>query len=125
MTPKALSNKSAWVQLYEARHAKVEVDARSPGRPPAPIPRQKVGMTLSQGEINELEIWRERLSSLLQRKVSMGETVGILTRMSGLRFSRLSEKWTPFSLSELVDKMIGQVISSEKYHNNWKNLLIS
>ena len=40
------SNKPAWVQLYEARRLAVEYETRSPGRPPAPIPRRKVGFTL-------------------------------------------------------------------------------
>ena len=54
------SAKSAWVQLYEARRASEHVSTRLPGRPQAPIPRQKVGVTLSQAEITELEVWQER-----------------------------------------------------------------
>lgn len=73
--------KSAWVQLYEARNIPVEVQTRSPGRPPGPVPRRKVGMTLSQGEIAEIEVWQERLSTLLHRKISIGETVGLLARL--------------------------------------------
>lgn len=107
MTPKSASNKTAWVQLYEARRLTMEVEPRSPGRPPSPIPRQKVGMTLSQGEIHELEVWQERFSTLLERKVSIGETIGILTRVSTTRMTRLSSKWTPSSFGELVEKLIG------------------
>lgn len=107
MTPKTAASKSAWVQLYEARQARMHEAQRSPGRPPAPIPRHKVGMTLSQGEINELEIWRERFSELLHRKVSAGETVGILTRLCTMRHSRLSEKLNDATLGELVERMIG------------------
>ena len=74
--------KSAWVQLYQARQIKADiVESRSPGRPPSPIPRRKVGLTLSQGEITELETWQERFSELIGRKLSTGETVGILTRI--------------------------------------------
>ena len=48
--------KTAWVQLYQARQIKADItETRSPGRPPSPIPRRKVGLTLSQGEITELE----------------------------------------------------------------------
>lgn len=100
------SKKSAWVQLYEARRVPVQVMVRSPGRPPAPIPRRKVGVTLSQGEISELTVWQERFSALLDRKVSVGETVGILTRISTARWNRLSEL-DPKELSELVERMIG------------------
>ncbi len=107
MSSPSPSNKSAWVQLYEARRVTVEVESRSPGRPPAPIPRRKIGMTLSQGEINELEVWQERLSALLERKVSAGETVGILTRICTARLGRLPGRAAPKSLTELVERMIG------------------
>lgn len=98
--------KSAWVQLYEARRVPVQVMMRSPGRPAAPIPRRKVGVTLSQGEISELTVWQERFSELLERKVSVGETVGILTRISTARWNRLLET-SPKELVDLVEAMIG------------------
>jgi hypothetical protein len=100
--------KSAWVQLYEARNIPVEVQTRSPGRPPGPVPRHKVGMTLSQGEIAEIEVWQERLSSLLHRKISIGETVGLLARLSTARFAAISAHQSLQALAELVEKMIGQ-----------------
>lgn len=82
-------SRNAWVQLYEARRVSSEPEVRSPGRPPGIVPRRKVGLTLSQGEITELEHWQERFSSLLHRSVSTGETVGILTRICTTRFTRL------------------------------------
>lgn len=101
--------KSAWVQLYQARQMKADiVEARSPGRPPSPIPRHKVGLTLSQGEISELDAWQKRLSELMGRKVSTGETVGILTRICTARFTRMDHSADWDSLSELVEKMIGE-----------------
>lgn len=101
--------KSAWVQLYQARQIKAEtVEARSPGRPPSPIPRRKVGLTLSQGEISELETWQQRISDLLGRKISTGETVGILTRICTARLSRVNQSQDVESLAELVEKMIGE-----------------
>lgn len=107
MTPKINTNKTAWVQLYEARRVVVEPQPRSPGRPPGPIPRHKVGMTLSQGEVHEIEEWRERFSEMLQRKISTGETVGILTRICTARMNRISNKLGQPTLTELVEKMIG------------------
>ena len=107
MAPNHGSNKPAWVQLYEARRLAVEYEPRAPGRPPAPIPRRKVGFTLSQGEIRELEAWQERFSTLLQRKVSIGETIGILVRVSTARAARILEGGEPSNLAELVDHMIG------------------
>ncbi len=102
------SNKPAWVQLYEARNMPVNPEARPPGRPPAPIPRHKVGFTLSQGEVAELESWQERLSSMLGRKVSVGETVGILTRICTARFNRVVGSQEEESLVALVERMIGR-----------------
>ncbi len=101
--------KSAWVQLYQARQLKADVtESRSPGRPPSPIPRRKVGLTLSQGEITEIEHWQERLSELLGRKISAGETVGILTRIATARLGRLNSPDSIDSLVELVEKMVGE-----------------
>ena len=99
--------KTAWVQLYEARRKAVDVESRSPGRPPLPVPRHKVGLTLSQGEASELEAWQERFSVLLERKVSIGETVGILTRISAARYNRVMSKSSAKALDELIERMVG------------------
>ncbi len=101
--------KSAWVQLYQARQIKADVtEVRTPGRPPSPIPRRKVGLTLSQGEINELDHWQERLSEILGRKISTGETVGILTRICTARLGRMDNASSLDSLVDLVEKMVGE-----------------
>ncbi len=107
MSSSSNSNRSAWVQLYEARRISSEPEIRSVGRPPGIVPRHKVGMTLSQGEISEIEHWQERFSQLLERKVSAGETVGILTRICSSRFSRLEIEISGSELSDVVDKLIG------------------
>jgi hypothetical protein len=101
------TNKSAWVQLYEARRPSNTIKTRSPGRPPSPVPRHKVGITLSQGETSELEAWQQRFSKVLGRKVSLGETIGILTRISTARLNNISPSPTG-GLDELVEALIGQ-----------------
>ena len=102
------STRNAWVQLYEARRAtNSEFDARPPGRPPLPVPRTKVGFTLSTAEVNELSIWQDRLTELLGRKVSTGETIGILTRVCTARLNRLGEAGKVNELAQLVERMIG------------------
>jgi hypothetical protein len=101
------STKPAWVQLYEARRKPQSIEERMPGRPPGLVPRRKVGVTLSQGEIVELQTWQERFSSLLQRKISTGETVGILTRLASARFTSL-EPQTFNELSDLVELIVGR-----------------
>lgn len=108
MTNNPGNSKPAWVQLYEARRLEMEIEPRTPGRPPAPIPRRKVGFTLSQGEIRELEAWQERFTRLLNRKISTGETIGILARLCTTRYARLSEQSEPASLVDLVERMIGE-----------------
>jgi hypothetical protein len=115
MTNNPGNNKPAWVQLYEARRLDMEVEPRTPGRPPAPIPRRKVGFTLSQGEIRELDAWQDRFSRLLNRKVSIGETIGILVRICTARYLRLTEQPEPGAepveppaLVDLVGRMIGE-----------------
>jgi hypothetical protein len=102
----ATSDKSAWVQLYEARRSMGTIRTRAPGRPPLPIPRRKVGMTLSKSEVTELEVWQERFSHILNRKVSIGETVGILTRICSARFTHLSSNGSPKALDRLVENMV-------------------
>ena len=102
------SSRNAWVQLYEARSVPSEPETRSPGRPPGMIPRRKVGLTLSQGEVTEIDHWQERFSQLAGRKVSAGETVGILTRICSSRFAQLSELKNLKALSDLVDELIGK-----------------
>ena len=101
-------NRNAWVQLYEARRIPAEPEGRSPGRPPGIVPRRKVGLTLSQGEITELETWRVRFSGLLNRSVSAGETLGILSRICTARYNRLEDLEGIDSLGELVEKLIGE-----------------
>ena len=101
------TTRNAWVQLYEARRVPNEQEIRSPGRPPSVVPRRKVGLTLSQGEITELENWRERFSGLLRRSVSAGETLGILTRICSNRYNRLDNPEDIETLAALVEALIG------------------
>lgn len=101
------ANRNAWVQLYEARRVTSEPEMRSPGRPPGIVPRRKVGLTLSQGEITELEHWRERFSNLLHRSVSLGETVGILSRICTSRYNRMGLESEEGDLVDLVERLVG------------------
>ncbi len=107
MTTPTTPHKPAWVQLYEARTQPLP-ETRSPGRPPAPVPRHKVGFTLSQGEVSEIATWQERLSGMLGRKISTGETIGILVRICTARLASSAGQNPPENLLQLVEKMIGQ-----------------
>ncbi len=98
---------NAWVQLYEARRQVNEPQSRPVGRPPSIIPRTKVGLTLTKGEVSELEEWQDRLTTLLGRKVSTGETVGILARICTARLDQLPEHYRPDDLNDLVNRLVG------------------
>lgn len=100
------SDKPAWVQLYEAQRKPTRVAVRHPGRPPAVVPRHKIGVTLSQGEVSELALWQERFEVLLQRRVSIGETVGILTRICSARYAAFPSQPVFLTLSGLVERMV-------------------
>ena len=107
MTNPPTPHKPAWVQLYEAR-TQPQPETRSPGRPPGPVPRHKVGFTLSQGEVSEIAAWQDRLSVMLGRKISTGETIGILVRVCSARLAVCVGPNEPNDLLQLVEKMIGQ-----------------
>jgi len=100
------STRNAWVQLYEARRVPNEQESRTPGRPPGIVPRRKVGLTLSHGEIAEIEAWQKRFSDLLHRSVSAGETVGILTRVCSARLARMGEDKEFKALAQLVERLV-------------------
>jgi hypothetical protein len=107
MPTAAGSSKNAWVQLYEARRVPSEQEIRAPGRPPGIVPRRKVGLTLSHGEIAEIEVWQGRFSDLLHRSVSAGETVGILTRIVSARYNRYIAEDKEFkALVQLVERLV-------------------
>ena len=77
------------------------------GAPPGIVPRRKVGLTLSHGEIAEIEVWQKRFSDLLHRSVSAGETVGILTRICSARFNRNIGEGKEFkALVQLVERLV-------------------
>ena len=97
---------NAWVQLYEARRMINEPQARPPGRPPSIVPRTKVGLTLTKGEVTELEEWQERFSVQLGRKLSVGETVAIHSRICTARQEQNQGKVQSSDLNDLVDRMV-------------------
>jgi hypothetical protein len=99
---------NAWVQLYQARRITSDPQTRPAGRPPSLVPRHKVGMTLSKGEISELQKWQQRLSKLLNRKISIGETVGILSRVCTARLSLV-----PGEKARNLDELVSMLIESE------------
>ncbi len=102
------SSNNAWVQLYQARRITNNPQTRPAGRPPSLVPRHKVGMTLSKGEMGELEKWQQRLSKLLNRKISIGETVGILSRVCSARLALV-----PGEKARNLDELVAMLIEGE------------
>lgn len=99
---------NAWVQLYQARRITSDPQTRPAGRPPSLVPRHKVGMTLSKGEMGELQKWQGRLSKLLNRKISIGETVGILSRVCTARLALI-----PGEKARNLDELVSMLIEGE------------
>jgi hypothetical protein len=63
---------------------------------------------LTEGERREIDAWQVRISPLLGRKVSLGETAGILARICSARLPLVREDDEPDSLAELVRMMVGE-----------------
>lgn len=104
----AVAPKPAWVQLYEARRLMPPTRTRSRGRPPRVTPRKATVVHLTDGERAEINAWQARISPLLGRKVSLGETAGILARICSARLPKVTDGEQLESLSELVRIMVGE-----------------
>lgn len=102
------SSKPAWVLLYEARRPTPMTRMRSRGRPPRVTPRKATLIHLTDGERIEMNAWQERLSPLLGRKISLGETAGILARICSARLPKVQNDTDVKSLTELVTIMVGE-----------------
>ena len=97
----------AWMLLLQSRHArppeKVPVGTGERGRPRLNVATTQTSITLSKGDREALNFWQEHLFTLLNRKVSMGETAGFLARVCQERLNALGEAaQPPDSLEELV-----------------------
>jgi hypothetical protein len=99
----------AWVQLYMARRRPPpQARTRPRGRPRRLVPRdKKTAFRLTEGEHTDLKEWQTRLSDLIGRRVSFGETVGILSRICTARWESLQTNNRPASLADLVERMVG------------------
>jgi len=61
---------------------------------------------LADGECKEIDAWKVRLSKLVGRQVSYGETGGILAQICSDRFEELVINEDELSLEELVKLMV-------------------
>lgn len=102
------TTKPAWVQLYEARRPTSLIRTRPRGRPPRVAPRKATVFHLTDGERREINSWQEQLSPLLGRKVSLGETAGILARICSARLPTIDQKGVIDSFADLVKFMVGE-----------------
>ena len=108
----------AWLMLIESRHArppeKEPIGTGERGRPRLNIATSQTSMTLSKGDREAIEFWQAQLSAQLNRKVSMGETVGFLARVSQERLQLINEPDDPpQSLHELVQLFVTGGIDEE------------
>jgi len=72
------------------------------------VPRHKVGLTLSKGEMAELTKWQTRLAKMLGRKISLGETVGIISRICSARLQLV-----PGEKARNLEELVQMLISAE------------
>ena len=108
----------SWLMLIESRHArppeKEPTGTGERGRPRLNVATSQTSMTLSKGDREAIEFWQAQLSAQLNRKVSMGETVGFLARVSQERLQLISEAENlPQSLQELVHLFVTGVMDEE------------
>ena len=108
----------SWLMLIESRHArppeKEPTGTGERGRPRLNVATSQTSMTLSKGDREAIEFWQAQLSAQLNRKVSMGETVGFLARVSQERLQLISEAENqPQSLQELVHLFVTGLMDEE------------
>jgi hypothetical protein len=101
----------SWLLLLESRHAKPPerepIGTGDRGRPRLNVATTQTSMTLSKGDREAIEFWQEQLSSMLGRKVSMGETVGFLARICQERLNTIIDpELRPESLHDLVQLFV-------------------
>jgi hypothetical protein len=101
----------SWVLLLDSRHAKPPkkepIGTGDRGRPRLNVATSQTSMTLSKGDREAIDFWQDYLSSLLNRKVSMGETVGFLARACQERLNVVSKPdQRPESLQDLVHSFV-------------------
>lgn len=107
------TTKPPWVQLYEARRASPPSRTRTRGRPARVTPRKATVVHLTDGERVEIDSWQKRISPLLGRKVSLGETAGILARICSARLPRINGDLSFDTLSDLVKLMVGEEVFND------------
>ena len=108
----------SWVLLLESRHAKSPekepVMTGERGRPRLNVATTQTSMTLSKGDREAIEFWQARLSTVLNRKVSMGETVGFLARVCQERLTTMDESVSPIhTLQDMVQALVTGYIEEE------------
>lgn len=108
-TPKKKEPVSAWLQLYIAQKTRTPSGKPTirPGRPGRVVAWADLHMEMPQGDLKQVRDWQKRFDVLLNRKVSLGETVGLLARICTARFDVLDPNGVPDDIENLVDLMVG------------------
>lgn len=101
----------SWVMLLESRHGKPPekepTGTGERGRPRLNVATYQTSMTLSKGDRESIDFWQAYLSNMLNRKLSMGETVGFLARACQERLGQVEDTDNlPKSLQDLVQLLV-------------------
>ena len=101
---------SAWLQMYIAQ--KTLIPSGKPevprGRPRRLVAWADLHTEIPQGDLQQVRDWQQRFNDLLGRKVSLGETIGLLARINTSRLEFLDVKTLPEDIQTLVNLMIGE-----------------
>ncbi|MHC1732948.1 MAG: hypothetical protein AB9888_13095 [Bacteroidales bacterium] len=110
-TKKELKLKFAWALLHETTSQKIRSSLPT-GRPPRSSPTRKSTVHLTTGDEEAIRQWQAYFSSALDKKVSLGETFGLMARILRERAELLNiplhepDTQTQKFL-ELVQKLVG------------------
>ncbi len=71
----------AWALLHETKSSLPAPTPLPAGRPPRSSPARKSTVHLTSGDEEAIHLWQHFFSDILGRKVSLGETFGLLARI--------------------------------------------
>ena len=105
--------KYAWVQLYEARLARLQTESISRGlprgRPPKAFPTKRVSLRMTSGDEDTLLAWQEILKPYFDTAPSLGESVAIVAKILLERYQQMHCESIQFAdFSALVSFLVGE-----------------
>jgi len=102
----------AWALLHETKTNQPATSPLPAGRPPRLSPARKSTVHLTSGDEEAIHLWQNVFSEVLGKKVSLGETFGLLARICQERAAMLdlslNDYHGPDRLVDLIQKLVGE-----------------